>query len=127
MIKEVEHAYFRSLGFGISMQHNGVRDVGKPARACISIAPANSRSRFISRGIELFRRAQFSVVRVGDKSLSLKVALIRGSTQVSRGQIDSVAAVSLENGKMKSVLNSRQAAPQLTASNLTLSAPGYGQ
>jgi acyl-CoA thioester hydrolase len=106
MMEEVEHAYFRSLGFSISMQHNGMH-IGWPrvSSSCEFTQPVHFEDE-----LEL----QLSVVRVGDKSLSYEVAFMRGSTQVALGKSTSVCCA-LENGKMKSVSIPAELRAKLTA------------
>jgi acyl-CoA thioester hydrolase len=106
MMEEVEHAYFRSLGFSISMQHNGMH-VGWPrvSSSCEFTQPVHFEDE-----LEL----QLSVVRVSEKSLSYEVAFMRGATQVALGKSTSVCC-ELEDGKMKPVPIPAELRAKLTA------------
>src|SRR3982750_3313933 len=69
MMEEVEHAYFRSVGLSVSMQHDGMH-VGWPR---------------VSAGCEFFGPIKFEdeielvlrVTRLGEKSLSYEVDFVK--------------------------------------------------
>lgn len=93
-MEEVEHAFFRSLGLSVSMQHEG-RHIGWPrvSTACDFFGPV----RFEDE-VELKLR----ITKVGEKSLSYEVDYIVGGRPVALGKTTSVCC-ELHDGKMKSV------------------------
>lgn len=82
LMEEVEHAFFRSLGFSVSMQHDDVR-IGWPR---------------VSASCEFFGPVKFEdqvtlklrIVRVGEKSLSYEVEFLVGDRRVALGKTTSV-------------------------------------
>ena len=94
MMEEVEHAFFRSVGLSVSMQHDGMH-VGWPrvSTGCEYYGPV----RFEDE-IELRLR----VVKLGDKSFSYEVDFLLKGRQMALGKTTSVCCV-LENGRMRSI------------------------
>jgi acyl-CoA thioester hydrolase len=94
MMEEVEHAFFRSLGFSISMQHEGLH-IGWPrvSVSCEFTSPVKFEDE-----LELKLR----VVRVGDKSLSYEVQFNLAGQEVARGKSTSVCCA-METGKLRPV------------------------
>jgi acyl-CoA thioester hydrolase len=82
MMEEVEHAFFRSVGLSVSMQHDDIH-VGWPR---------------VSAGCEYFGPIRFEdevelrlrVVRVGDKSFSYEVDFMLTDKRVALGKTTSV-------------------------------------
>ena len=82
MMEEVEHAFFRSVGLSVSMQHDDIH-VGWPR---------------VSAGCEYFGPIRFEdevelrlrVVRVGDKSFSYEVDFMVADKRVALGKTTSV-------------------------------------
>jgi len=93
-MEEVEHAYFRSLGMSVVMQHDGLH-IGWPrvAAGCEYFGPV----RFEDE-IELNLR----VVRVGEKSFNYEVDFIIAGRKTALGKITSVCCL-IENGGMKAI------------------------
>ena len=93
-MEEVEHAFFRSAGLSVSMQHEG-RHLGWPrvATACDYAGPV----RFEDEVALTLR-----VTKVGEKSFGYEVAFVVGDRQVALGRLTSVCCV-LEAGKMRSI------------------------
>ena len=94
MMEEVEHAFFRSVGLSVAMQHEGSH-IGWPrvAASCDFSGPV----RFEDE-IELRLR----VVKVGDKSFSYEVEFSVAGRRVALGKTTSVCCV-LADGAMKAV------------------------
>ena len=94
-MEEVEHAFFRSVGLSVSMQHDGMH-VGWP-RVCT--------------GCEFFGPVKFEdelelrlrVVKVGDKSFSYEVDFLLGGRKVALGKTTSVCCELRPDGTMKSI------------------------
>jgi YbgC/YbaW family acyl-CoA thioester hydrolase len=95
MMEEVEHAFFRSVGLSVSMQHDDIH-VGWPrvSATCEYFGPV----RFEDE-IELKLR----VIRVGDKSLSYEVDFLLKGQRTALGKITSVCCAIEEGGTMKSI------------------------
>ena len=95
MMEEVEHAFFRSVGLSVSMQHDGMH-IGWPR---------------VSTGCEFFGPVRFEdelelrlrVVRVGGKSLSYEVDFLLGGKAVALGKTTSVCCELRPDGGMKSI------------------------
>lgn len=95
MMEEVEHAFFRSVGLSVSMQHDGMH-VGWPR---------------VSTGCEFFGPVRFEdelelrlrVVRVGGKSLSYEVDFLLGGKAVALGKTTSVCCELRPDGTMQSI------------------------
>jgi YbgC/YbaW family acyl-CoA thioester hydrolase len=81
-MEEVEHAFFRSVGLSVVMQHQG-REISWPrvAVGCEYFGPL----RFEDE-LELRLR----VMKVGEKSLTYEVDFLKGGTQVALGKVTSV-------------------------------------
>lgn len=95
MMEEVEHAFFRSAGLSVSMQHDGMH-VGWPrvSASCEFYGPV----RFEDE-IEL----RLSVVKLGEKSFSYEVAFWLDGRQVALGKTTSVCCELRPDGTMKSI------------------------
>ena len=98
MMEEVEHAFFRSVGLSVSMQHEEVH-IGWPrvSATCEFSGPV----RFEDE-VELKMR----VVRVGDKSFTYEVEFLVGGRRVALGKTTSVCCVVGSGdsvGEMKSI------------------------
>ena len=89
-MEEVEHAYFRSLGLGIIMHHEG-REVSWPrvAVSCEYFKPL----RFEDE-IELRLR----VMKVGEKSFNYEVDVVKEDETVARGKATSVCCAVQPHG-----------------------------
>src|SRR3954454_11544066 len=94
MMEEVEHAFFRSVGLSVSMQHDGMH-VGWPRKAvsCEFFGPI----RFEDE-VELRMR----VTKVGEKSFNYEVDFLLDGRRMALGKTTSVCCV-LENGQMRSI------------------------
>jgi acyl-CoA thioester hydrolase len=94
MMEEVEHAFFRSVGLSVSMQHDGLH-VGWPR---------------VSAGCEFFGPLRFEdevelrmrVVRVGEKSFSYEVDFLVQGRRIALGKTTSVCC-SIDDAGMKSI------------------------
>ena len=93
-MEECEHAFFRSLGLSVSMQHDG-RHIGWPrvAASCDFTGPV----RFEDE-VELKLR----VAKVGDKSFTYEVEFLLAGRRVALGKTTSVCCV-LADGKMNAI------------------------
>lgn len=94
MMEEVEHAFFRSVGLSVSMQHDGLH-VGWPrvSAACEFFGPLKFEDE-----VELRMR----VVRVGDKSFSYEVDFLVQGRRIALGKTTSVCC-SIDDAGMKSI------------------------
>ena len=94
MMEEVEHAYFRSLGLSVSMQHDDIH-VGWPrvSAACEYSGPVKFEDE-----IELRLR----VARVGDKSLSYEVDFMVNGKRAALGKVTSECCA-IDDGELKSI------------------------
>jgi YbgC/YbaW family acyl-CoA thioester hydrolase len=94
MMEEVEHAFFRSVGLSVSMQHEGMH-IGWPrvAATCEFFGPI----RFEDQ-IELKLR----VTKVGEKSFSYEVDFLLDDRRMALGKTTSVCCA-LEDGAMRSI------------------------
>ena len=94
MMEEVEHAFFRSVGLSVSMQHDDIH-IGWPrvSAACEFFGPVKFEDE-----IEL----QMRVTRVGEKSFSYEVDFLVNGKRVALGKTTSVCC-SLDQGEMKSI------------------------
>ena len=90
MMEEVEHAFFRSLGLSVVMQFDGV-ELGWPrvSVACDYFGPAQFEDQLDLR---------LTVVRVGDKSLSYEVRVIKDDQAIALGKITAVCCAMVEGG-----------------------------
>jgi acyl-CoA thioester hydrolase len=95
MMEEVEHAFFRSVGLSVSMQHDGMH-VGWPrvSTSCEFFGPV----RFEDE-LELRLR----VAKLGDKSLSYEVDFNLGGRRMALGKTTSVCCELRPDGTMKSI------------------------
>src|SRR5437763_12619303 len=94
LMEEVEHAFLRSVGMSVSMQHENIH-VGWPrvSTACEYFAPV----RFEDE-IELRLR----VTRLGEKSMSYEVEFLLAGNRVALGKLTSVCCA-LDTKGMKSI------------------------
>jgi acyl-CoA thioester hydrolase len=94
MMEEVEHAFFRSVGLSVMMQHEGMH-IGWPrvSAACDYFGPI----RFEDE-LELKLR----VMRVGDKSFNFEVDFLLAGKRAALGKITSVCCT-LEGPGMRSI------------------------
>lgn len=95
MMEEVEHAFFRSLGLSVSMQHEGMH-VGWPrvAASCDFFGPIR-----FEEEIELRLR----VTRLGEKSFSYEVDFVKEGRRMALGKTTSVCCELLKDGSMRSI------------------------
>lgn len=96
MMEAVEHAFFRSLGLSVSMQHDGMH-IGWPrvAVSCEFFGPVKFEDE-----LELKLR----IVRVGEKSLNYEVEFILKGRRVALGKATSVCCAMEAGGGMKSIM-----------------------
>lgn len=82
MMEEVEHAFFRSVGLSVSMQHDDIH-IGWPrvSASCEFLGPAKFEDE-----IEL----RMQVGRVGDKSFTYEVEFLVQGTRIALGKTTSV-------------------------------------
>jgi len=94
MMEEVEHAFFRSVGLSVSMQHDDIH-IGWPrvSTSCEFFGPVKFEDE-----IEL----KMSVTRVGDKSFSYEVEFFVRGSRVALGKTTSVCCA-VDDGQMKSI------------------------
>ena len=95
MMEEVEHAFFRSVGLSVSMQHDGMH-IGWPrvSASCEYFEPAKFEDE-----LELRLR----VTRVGDKSFSFEVEFLLGGRRAALGKTTSVCCQIVGAGAMQSI------------------------
>lgn len=107
MMEEVEHAFFRSVGLSVAMQHDGMH-VGWPrvATSCEYAGPM----RFEDE-VELRLR----VTRIGEKSFSYEVDFMLDGKRVAQGKLTSVCC-SIQNNSMQSIPIPREIRDRLEAS-----------
>ena len=93
MMEEVEHAYFRSIGLSVSMQHDDIH-VGWPrvSAGCEFFGPVK-----FEEEIELKMR----VTRVGDKSFTYEVEFLLKGKRIALGKTTSVCCA--VGNEMKSI------------------------
>src|SRR5687768_8953612 len=84
-MEEVEHAFFRSTGLSVVMQHEGA-DIGWPRRAvsCEYSGPI----RFEDE-IEL----RMQIIKVGEKSFAYEVDFIKDGKSMAKGKVTSIHCV----------------------------------
>jgi YbgC/YbaW family acyl-CoA thioester hydrolase len=94
-MEEVEHAYFRSLGLSVVMEHEG-REIGWPrvAVSCEYSGPVNFEDE-----IDLRLR----VIKVGEKSFTYEVDFMKGEQEVAQGKVTSVCCAADPAGGFKSI------------------------
>ena len=92
-MEEVEHAFFRSLGFSIIMDHGdhvgGQLTWPRVATSCEFLGSAR-----FEEDITL----SLKVVRVGAKSLTYEVDFLRGQEKLAAGKLTSVCCLMRESG-----------------------------
>ena len=95
MMEEVEHAFFRSLGLSVSMQHDGMH-VGWPrvSVSCDYFGPVR-----FEQEVELKLR----VVKLGEKSLSYEVEFLLDGRRTALGKTTSVCCELRPDGTMRSI------------------------
>ena len=95
MMEEVEHAFFRSVGLSVSMQHDGMH-VGWPRvnTSCEFFGPVK-----FEQEVELRLR----VARLGEKSFSYEVDFLLDGRRMALGKTTSVCCQLLPDGSMKSI------------------------
>ena len=95
MMEEVEHAFFRSAGLSVSMQHDGMH-VGWPRvnASCEYFGPVK-----FEQEIDLRLR----VARLGEKSFSYEVDFLVDGRRMALGKTTSVCCQLLPDGSMKSI------------------------
>jgi YbgC/YbaW family acyl-CoA thioester hydrolase len=95
MMEDVEHAFFRSLGLSVSMQHDQ-KHIGWPrvSAKCDFSGPV----RFEDE-LEL----RLCVVRVGSKSFTYEVEFLNRGKQVALGSATSVCCELAKDGQMISI------------------------
>ncbi|HWE02841.1 MAG TPA: thioesterase family protein [Tepidisphaeraceae bacterium] len=94
LMEEVEHAFFRSIGMSVVMQHDGMH-IGWPrvSASCEYTGPVK-----FEQELQLNMR----VVRVGNKSFSYEVDFLLEGKPIALGKITSVCCL-LEQGAMRSI------------------------
>jgi YbgC/YbaW family acyl-CoA thioester hydrolase len=109
-MEEVEHAFFRSVGLSVSMQHDGMH-VGWPrvSVSCDYFGPVKFEDE-----LELRLR----VGRVGEKSFSYEVDFIKEGRVVALGKTTSVCCEIRHDEPMRSI-----AIPQAIRDRLAASMP----
>jgi acyl-CoA thioester hydrolase len=82
MMEEVEHAFFRSVGLSVSMQHDDIH-IGWPrvSASCEFFGPVKFEDEV---------EVKMNVTRVGDKSFSYGVEFLVNSKRVALGKTTSV-------------------------------------
>src|SRR5215212_2782005 len=95
MMEEVEHAFFRSVGLSVSMQHDGMH-VGWPrvGVSCDYFGPVR-----FEQEVELRLR----VTRLGEKSFSYEVDFLLDGRRMALGKTTSVCCELRPDGSMKSI------------------------
>ena len=95
MMEEVEHAFFRSAGLSVSMQHDGMH-VGWPrvSVGCDFFGPVR-----FEQEVELKLR----VVKLGEKSFSYEVDFLLDGRRAALGKTTSVCCELRPDGTMKSI------------------------
>jgi acyl-CoA thioester hydrolase len=93
-MEEVEHAFFRSVGMSVSMEHEG-EHVSWPrvATACDFFAPCR---------FEDENTLRLRIMKVGGKSLNYEVDFLKGQTPVALGKMTSVCCT-FGAGGMRSI------------------------
>ena len=106
MMEEVEHAFFRSVGLSVSMQHDDIH-IGWPrvSAGCDFFGPVKFEDE-----VELRMR----VVRVGDKSFSYEVEFLVKGKRVALGKTTSVCCA-IDTSDMRSITIPAAIREKLTA------------
>jgi 4-hydroxybenzoyl-CoA thioesterase/acyl-CoA thioester hydrolase len=91
MMEEVEHAFFRSIGLSVSMQHDGMH-IGWPrvAASCDFTQPAKFEDEI---------QLKLRLARLGDKSLSYEIEFNLAGKPIALGKMTSVCCT-LKDSKM---------------------------
>jgi len=94
-MEEVEHAFFRSLGLSVVMDHEGVElSWPRVAVACEYFGPTHFEDE-----VELKLR----VTKVGTKSLTYEVEFKRGDARLALGKLTSVCCEVGSPGELRSI------------------------
>jgi len=107
-MEEVEHAFFRSVGLSVSMQHDGMH-IGWPR---------------VSTGCEYFGPIRFEdeielklrVTKVGEKSFNYEVEFLAGGQRRALGKLTSVCCTLEPGGQMRAIAIPMALRVKLTAS-----------
>ena len=94
-MEEVEHAFFRSVGLSVSMQHDGMH-VGWPrvSTACEFFGPVRFEDEV---------QLRLRVVKLGDKSFSYEVDFVLKGRRMALGKTTSVCCELRPDGTMRSI------------------------
>ena len=94
LMEEVEHAFFRSIGMSVVMQHDGMH-IGWPrvAANCEYFGPVKFEDE-----LDL----QLRVARLGEKSMTYEVDFLLNDRRIALGKITSVCCL-IEATGMKSI------------------------
>jgi YbgC/YbaW family acyl-CoA thioester hydrolase len=94
LMEEVEHAFFRSIGMSVVMQHEGMH-IGWPrvAAKCDYLGPAKFEDEIV---------LNLRVARVGEKSFTYSVEFMLNGRKIAVGEITSVCCL-IESGAMRSI------------------------
>lgn len=94
-MEEVEHAFFRSVGLSVSMQHDGLH-VGWPraSTSCEFFGPIR-----FEEEVELKLR----VTRLGEKSFNYEVDFLLNGRRLALGKTTSVCCTVEPGGQMRSI------------------------
>ena len=95
LMEEVEHAYLRTLGLSVSMQHDGMH-VGWPrvSTSCDFFGPVR-----FEQEVELKLR----ITKLGEKSLSYEVDFLLDGKRMALGKTTSVCCELRPDGTMRSI------------------------
>jgi YbgC/YbaW family acyl-CoA thioester hydrolase len=95
MMEEVEHAFFRSVGLSVAMQHDGMH-VGWPrvSTSCDFFGPVR-----FEQEVELKLR----ITKLGEKSLSYEVDFLLDGKRMALGKTTSVCCELRPDGTMRSI------------------------
>jgi 4-hydroxybenzoyl-CoA thioesterase/acyl-CoA thioester hydrolase len=93
-MEEVEHAWFRSLGLSVVMQHEGL-EIGWP-RVNVSCEFSGS-ARF-----EDELTLNFRITRLGEKSMTYEVDFLLSGKRIATGKVTTVCCL-LEKDGMRSI------------------------
>src|SRR3954466_7334496 len=95
MMEEVEHAFFRSVGLSVSMQHDGMH-VGWPrvSTSCEFFGPVRFEDEV---------KLRLRVVKLGDKSFSSEGDFLLAGKRMALGKTTSVCCELRPDGTMKSI------------------------
>ena len=95
MMEEVEHAFFRSVGLSVAMQHDGMH-VGWPrvSTSCDFFGPVR-----FEQEVELKLR----ITKLGEKSLSYEVDFLLDGKRMALGKTTSVCCELRPDGTIRSI------------------------